>query len=355
MSLSQITTDVPDIPEMSGVVLLVYWSTLCPRSEQCDLTLIDQTLDYWSARGKRVILSIATMGYPIITSQSKDLQVQTATPDWVLRSSATYAYPARLLGAPAGVPEAPAVFPDFRDPNYEQMIAHLVQQMARYDGSPAIETIRIGTGLMGEDNPRVGPVSSPMKGYREQDWLSYSNEVIDLYIRTFHRSRLEFDIARLAWLYATGSNADRKSIDDLIGKLAAHGAVLAFNGLDSDSSKRLHEGKGSRNGVAVSLNLLKTFRELGGRIGLEAIGLLSSPRMTDISSIAQSVSEIAPDRLVFFTDVPQRISEARGIRSLGAMVSSSPADFQRSVKVISLVRALGYQLPDVPHQPGMHP
>jgi hypothetical protein len=350
MSLSQITTSVPYIREMSGVVLLVYWSTLCPNAGQCDFALIDKTLTYWAARGKKVILAVATMGYPIMLSENGELRTLSATPEWVLKSSGTYAYPARLLGVPPGSKEELAIFPDFRSSNFVQLVARLVQQLARYDGNPTIETIRIATGLMGEDNPRVGPVSSPMTGYREQDWLKYSSEVAELYIGSFHRSRLEFDIARLSWLYAMGSDADRKSIDGLIRNLLLHGSVLAFDGLDSDSLRLLHQGKDSRNGVAVSLNLVRMFKEQGGRIGLEAIGLLSSPRMSDISSIAQSVKEIRPDRLVFFTDVPQRISEVRATESFGTAPTLALPESQRRTQVSSLFRALGYQLSNVPRQ-----
>ncbi|HUZ64016.1 MAG TPA: hypothetical protein VMU82_09950, partial [Acetobacteraceae bacterium] len=67
VAAAQITTQFPRIREMSGVALLVYWSRLCPTAGRCDFSLIDKVLRYWGARGKKVVLGVATVGFPIKT------------------------------------------------------------------------------------------------------------------------------------------------------------------------------------------------------------------------------------------------------------------------------------------------
>src|ERR1700730_8142672 len=61
----QITSNFPAIPQMSGVVLVVIWSSLCPQADHCDFSPIDQVLDFWGARNKKVILNVATVGPPV--------------------------------------------------------------------------------------------------------------------------------------------------------------------------------------------------------------------------------------------------------------------------------------------------
>ena len=67
---SQVTTDFPAINEMAGVVLLVYWSTLCPREDACDYSIIEQTLHYWHKRRKHVVLGVSTISAPYVVPET---------------------------------------------------------------------------------------------------------------------------------------------------------------------------------------------------------------------------------------------------------------------------------------------
>jgi hypothetical protein len=58
MDVDQITTRIPEVSALTGVVLVVYWSTICPTAA-CDFSLIDKTIDYWHARGKHVVLTVS--------------------------------------------------------------------------------------------------------------------------------------------------------------------------------------------------------------------------------------------------------------------------------------------------------
>jgi hypothetical protein len=338
VSVDQITTDFPQIPDMAGVVLMVYWSTLCPSSDGCDLSLIDRTLSYWRDRGKSVILDVATIGYPILNSENGKLRVVGATPDWVLNRIRTYSYPARVLGAPAGSGEQATTFPDFRDKAFLALVSDLILKLAKYDGDSAIFNIRISAGLMGEDNPRIGPVGSPIRGYSEQSWLDYCQRVTQVFRQTFSKTRLEFDIGRLSWMYARSDEGGKRLVQRFLDTLFEAHAVLAFDGLDSDSMRYLRESAITDNGVSASLHLIKAYRQKGGDVGLEAVGLLSAPRMRDVSAMAQAIREISPTQIVFFFDFPQAI---RSLICETPCKTGAPASVARDSSVF-LFGALGY-------------
>jgi hypothetical protein len=295
MTAEQITAEMPPIPQASGVVLLVYWSTLCPEEGHCDFGLIDRTLRYWQTQHKQVVLDVAIDGYPISTPSG----LQTATPAWVLANVHTYIWQTKLLGE--GPQEVPAVMPDFTDKRFLAEVAALVHQLQRYDGNPAISQIRIATGLMGEDNPLIGPVMASAAGFSERDWLDFTRRVAPLYFAAFHRTELEFDIGRLSWMAARGSPVDRYDVDQFIGELLKHRVLLAFDGLGSECLRQI-ELSDPRNGIGQSLRYLREYKSHSGRIGLEAIGHASAPQMRDVQAVVDVVRTIKPDRLVLFSE-----------------------------------------------------
>jgi len=78
----QITDLFPSVKEMDGVVLLVAWNQLCPRANSCDFSLIDRVLNYWGPRGKKVILSLSTMGLPVKVMVDGRERFLEETPEW---------------------------------------------------------------------------------------------------------------------------------------------------------------------------------------------------------------------------------------------------------------------------------
>ena len=89
---------VPNIEELSGVVVMVYWSTLCPTERTCDLGIIDRVINYWAARGKKVVLGVVTFGHPIVQIRDGIEDLQSPTPKWVLRSVATFSQATPVIG-----------------------------------------------------------------------------------------------------------------------------------------------------------------------------------------------------------------------------------------------------------------
>jgi glycosyl hydrolase family 42 (putative beta-galactosidase) len=304
MDLEQITTNIPAIPELAGVVLMVTWSTLCPTDGHCDFSLIDKTIEYWHARGKRVVLSVPTNGFPVRVKSAAPDDIAGATPEWVMRQIKTYGFSSQMLGALPGEPDQVTQFPDFRDPKYLDLVAALVHELAaRYDGNPTIAQIRIATGAMGEDNPIVGVPGHPWAGYAESQWLDFSRRVVQVYVAAFTRSELQFDITRLSYMWGHGAPAEQAAVDAFIHELFRHRVMLAFDGLSSDSSRLLAPGYDMRDSAARSLLFLKQYHERGGRTKLEAASLLSAPRMQAVAGIIDAVRRIEPEELVFFIDL----------------------------------------------------
>ena len=101
MDAGQITTGIPDVPALAGVVLMVYWSTICP-TPACDFSLIAKTIGYWHARGKHVVLAVATNGFPIRVKSAGPGDIEGATPEWVMRQIKTYSFSSRVLGGLPG-------------------------------------------------------------------------------------------------------------------------------------------------------------------------------------------------------------------------------------------------------------
>jgi hypothetical protein len=307
MDLDQITTRIPDVPELSGVVLLITWSTLCPTDADCDFSLIDKTIEFWRARGKHIVLSVPTNGYPIRVKSAGPDDIVGATPEWVMRQIKTYQFSSRVLGALPGEQDRVALFPDFRDPKYLDLVAVLVRKLAaRYDGNPTIAQIRIATGAMGEDNPIVGVPGHPWPGYAEAQWLDFSRRVVQVYFAAFHRTELQFDLTRLCYMWGPARPDEKAAVDAFIDDLFRHHAMLAFDGLNSQSSMLLAPGYDiTRDSAACSLSFLKRYHDRGGRTKLEAYSLLSAPRMQAAAGIIDAVRTIKPDELVFFTDLVQ--------------------------------------------------
>ena len=322
MSASQVTDLVPAVSFMSGIVLVVDWSSICPTAGACDFTLIDRTLTYWAARNKKIVLSVATISFPFMSAPDGK-HVQNATPDWVLKQVKTYPISTEIMGTDPMGKTAVSQFPDFRDPKFLQLTSALVRDLAQhYDGNPTIAQVRIGTGLQGEENPIVGgiPGHTKMPNFQETQWLAFCLQTVQQYQSAFHKSELEFDISRLGFIRALGTGADQVFADAFFSELAAARLFIAYNGLEAHDDDLLTGAPNPADAIDVAmdagLRYLLGYQRSGGRIGLEAIGLLANPRMgtadlQNVAKIQHVVSIFQPARLVFADDV------ARGILSPG--------------------------------------
>jgi hypothetical protein len=319
-SVDQITTNVGDIPESDGVVLIVAWSKLCPTKFSCHTDLIDKTIHYWAGRSKQVVLAISTMGFPMKMSENR---VTLDTPTWVLSKSRTYHMMTRLLGTKRDE-KMDVLMPDFRDPTFRKEIILLLDVLSKYDGNKTISEIRIPLGALAEDNPFIGPVNSQSFGFTETDWLEYCKWITRRFVEKFKSTRLEVDIGRLAWISARGDQLRRREVAEYVDELRTANCLLAFDGLGSSSYQKLNEPDPA-DGEAQALEILRNYETHGGAIGLEAVQHLGTARMHDLHAIRSAIQFLHPARIVFFHDLVSMAAH-------------------KDPEVLSFLRDLGYAL-----------
>jgi hypothetical protein len=310
---AQVAEDFPDITEMSGVVVPVYWSRLCPEEHHCDFSLIDHALDYWGRRGKTVVVSVVTFGHPMTVLRSGTRSLETPTPEWLLRQVKTFTMEAPPI-VPVTHPYVPArrvltTFPSYWDRHFLSAIEGMLRQLARYDGNPTVWSVRIGTGIMGEDNPSFDGLRNTMPGWSNIAWIKYCRSVADAYLRSFKRTRLEFDIARLGWISANGTAKDRAAANALIDYLNGRNVFLAMNGFDTDNIAQW-KSKAWKNGTARSLEWIASRERSGNDAGLEGAPLFV-PLLKDVDALAAAFREIGANRLVLFSDVAGALNYER--------------------------------------------
>ena len=297
-AVSEITTDIPAVQEMRGVILIVYWSTICPTEDHCDFSLIDQALDYWKRQGKKIVLGVATIGYPRKILRGGTEVLVGATPDWVMKRTGTYSRESVTFGEIGGNglnSKAMTNFPKFWQPEYLTEIGKLIHQLAqRYDGNPTIAQLRMSLGLTTEEGPPVGWFGQTPPGYSEMGWIDICSKIVGMFEREFHKTRLEFDISRMASGYVFLKDpAYKPAVDNLINSLEQHGVFLAYDTLRSDSDR---DYKKNNYANALVQRFARNPAHNGG--GLELNGGLWFH--DDIPDLAKVVNRIRPNRLVMF-------------------------------------------------------
>jgi len=312
IAAEQITTLFPEITEMEGVVLLVSWAQLCPTRASCNFTLIDEALDYWKLRNKKVILSLSTMGLPVKIMLDGHESFMEQTPAWVLHDVGTYSAHVRTIGVIEGVDVSATgshidtAIPSPFDPNFLRDVSLLAKQVAaKYDGNSTISNVRIATGSMGEDNPippsGAGLVADQqIPGFTVSKWIDYCEKVTAIYVDAFRRSPLEFDISFIPVAYGKiATSGERAETDKFLRYLDDKHILVGFNGLESADLQYLRETSGP--GPVHALAFLRKSKRRGGQIGLEAIGpIASNPRIQDLSAVSETLKETGADRLVLF-------------------------------------------------------
>ena len=344
-SADQIGPAFPVVDDMAGVALLVTWSQLCPTEDRCDYSLIDSALDYWGARGKQVVIGVATVGFPYRIANAA-ARVADATPGWVLDEVATYRSSSLVLGQRTRVQ---ARFPFYSDPKFLAEVSALVAQLGRYDGHPGIAQIRISTGLLTEDNPSPAGLDYMIPGFGDQEWLIYCRGMADLFRHTFIKTQLEFDIGRLAIAHDDGSHLTKVAIDAFMQSLIASHVMIAFNGLRSTTITALRRtdelALGPSDGVSYALRILQQARRKGDGTGLEFFAPSTDPTMQDRAAILSVVRELNPSRIVVFSTEAAMVQYQRGAHSKSegdamAWIRSQPAWIATSANSESFLREL---------------
>ena len=292
------TSGFPQVAEMSGVVVMPYWSHVSPRAGFHDLGLVDRALDYWKPRGKTVVIGVVTVGYPL---RSRRGELVGATPDWLMRQIDTYEQACDFVGTVHPVEPARTRFrfPSYWDPRFLAAQAQLVAELARFDGHPAVSKVRIATGITAEDNPTFDGLRSAMPGFSNLAWIDYCRKLLRLYRTAFRRTALEFDLDRMGWIKATGTPADRRAADAFVSELDRAGVFLAMNGLDTPNALDwLDKGVA---GTTRSIEYLVQRRRKGRPVGLEGAGL-DGLGQADLQTQARVFDAVGASRIVLFSD-----------------------------------------------------
>ena len=347
-SVPQITTLFPEIEEMAGVALIVNWSQLCPKSDECDFSMIDQTLSYWGARGKKVILAVATVGYPYRSLEGGKPHYANATPEWVLDKVTTYQAETSALGHVDNQLKTTVRFPSYADPNLAKLITALVQKLGRYDGNPVVAQVRISTGFLTEDNPSPAGPKWLIPGYTDLDWIGYCHQMTQIFTKVFHRSQLEFDFGVVALAYERGSPSTRHAVDHFVDELIAHKIFLAFDGLQSSTAGAVDQGQTKKEQeVPRILYYLKRANAAYHGAGLEEMEPISADRMQDIDALEHAIQAVQPSRLVMFSVSAGALNrERRGTNSKNQLATqwldAQPNGPAANTHLHQLLSQLGY-------------
>ena len=292
------TTGLPAIRELAGVVVMPLWSALNPAPGRFDFELIERALSYWSALGRSIVVGAVTFGYPVMTSRAR---MQHPVPDWVLERARSFKQTVPVIGPvkPLSITQRDVVFPLYWDPFFQQAQLTLIEALGRFDGHPALSTVRICTGITGEDNPTFDGLRDAMPGFGNARWMGYTRAVLNRYRATFRRTTLEFDIDRLGFIESLGTDVERVLADRLVRNIAKDQIFLAMNGLDPANVKAWLDG--AMTGPAYSLRAVQHVQRAGGRVGVEGGGL-DQLNMADVDTLVTACRLICPDRLVVFPD-----------------------------------------------------
>ena len=307
-NIGSFTTLFPMINELSGIVLMPYWSVLNAGPGRFDFSMIERALDFWSSTGRTVIVGLVTFGYPIQTEASR---LTHPVPSWILDRAKTFRQSVPVIGpirplSPTATRDT--IFPLYWDPVYWRGLTALIEAFSRFDGHPAISTIRICTGITGEDNPTFDGLADAMPGFTNAKWIKYTVAVFNLYRAAFRRSTLEFDIDRIGFIKSLGARSDRASADRFVRRLGADHTFLAMNGFDPTNVASWRSG--SQDGPACSLRYVEAVKRGGGRVGLEGGGL-DQLSVTDVKSLVTAIQVIGPERLVIFPDAVAALDRER--------------------------------------------
>jgi Domain of unknown function (DUF4832)/Beta-galactosidase len=159
-----------DFPGLSTVYLRIPWAYLEPEEGKFNWALLDTPAQRWIAKGKRIALRFTT----------SENWMKYATPEWVKNAGAKGTFYEFNKGR---VPESQTWDPMFNDPIYlEKLNAFLAAAAKRFDGSPNVEFIDVGTyGMWGEGHTFMSS---------KQDNIEFQKLHIDLHLKHFTETLL---------------------------------------------------------------------------------------------------------------------------------------------------------------------
>jgi len=159
-----------DFPGVSTVYLRLPWAYLEPEEGQYNWAILDTPAQRWIAKGKRIALRLTC----------SENWMTYATPKWVKDAGAKGTFYRYGKGR---VEEGGSWDPFFDDPVFiKKLDAFLAAYAKRYDGSPNVEFVDVGTyGLWGEGHTHASS---------KQDKIELQKLHIDLHLKHFKKTLL---------------------------------------------------------------------------------------------------------------------------------------------------------------------
>lgn len=302
LSIDQVTTSFPEIGEMTGIILVIPWSSINPHRGHYNFTLIDSALTFWRGKGKKVVLAISTGGPPILSCNDRGCSYEPQTPTWVSELRLTYTATTSTIGHLEANKRIESEFPSYWDPRIIPLLSEVIGILGqRYDGNPTLSYVRASAGLVVEDEPTpFGAKPEKAPGYTFQRYIEYLSKILDLFQVSFKRTSVEFDISFIPWGYTFGKADDKSKADQFVERLQKEDVFLAFNGWESNASIWFDHSELPGFALNRLMHYLRQDVASGASIGLEAIGPIFVPKMGDNQMLALLAERLNPSRVVFF-------------------------------------------------------
>jgi hypothetical protein len=167
-------------PDLSGVVLVYYWSQIEPQKGVFDWTLIEDDMAPWVTAGKKVILRISTSG-----AAAWDPPYSGAgTPPWVFADGTR------------SVSDNGETVPVYWDASYLADYATFVENFAQhFDGNLNVAFVEPGIGMGGETLPETnasaaGIAAWQSDGYTDALWLKTVETIASIFADSFQRTAI---------------------------------------------------------------------------------------------------------------------------------------------------------------------
>lgn len=221
------------LPDVSGRVLIYYWSQLEPKKNRFDFSEMDREVAAWTSSGKFVVLRFSTAGW----TKWREPWSRKGTPEWALRK-----YHINTVTEIDG-----AVLPVYWSPGYivglSQFLHGISQHIRSSPWRDKVAYIEIAVGDGGETKPDTEQNKTPEQraarlalwqkaGYTNATWYETVSRIIDAYKHAFASTPLALmpDSTFLGGDCAPPVPECReKAILNLANQ---HGLILQDNGFD---------------------------------------------------------------------------------------------------------------------------
>ncbi|MFA5689270.1 MAG: beta-galactosidase [Kiritimatiellales bacterium] len=269
---AHLTTLFPDIEEVDGMMLIIYWSVIEPEPGVYRWEIIDEVIDYWKERGKTVAICIAPWAIPVAFSDAWG-GVQDAFPAWARKEVKYYESSVNIMGNLFEGQKAPLAVPLFLDGKYREHLTRLITGFGkRYDGNPSIAFVRVGIGHIGEETFPVTTVGSSSRhwtkeifqeaaadGATPETWYDYCIWLCGQYRLAFKTTPLSINMILAGYVYKTDA-AQFMQADRFLDYCLIHGIMMGNNGL---SDATLSDIENMEQSPRATYWLLKRYSDAG--------------------------------------------------------------------------------------------